>query len=181
MRARTSASGRVFSTWRGSTQPRRAVAMPSSIWRSSSSARWQSLSMATRGAGGDRAARERAVQVEVRRRAVDLDDRAGLDGHREQPVVVEIVARPVRHQPVGRVRDERDQRMLHRREIALQQLVGRVAGALVQRRQHDVEPLEDRVREVEPAVGQDVDLAAVQDRDLRIPLAQARDLVGLAF
>ena len=36
------------------------------------------------GAGGNGAARERAVQVEVRRRAVDFDDRAGLDGGREQ-------------------------------------------------------------------------------------------------
>ena len=62
--------------------------------------------------------------------------------------------------------------MLHRGAVALHQLLGRVAGALVQRRQHDVEPLEDAVRKIEPAVGQDVDLAAVQDRDLRISLAQ---------
>ena len=47
MTARISASGRVFTTCRRSTQPRRAVVTPSSICMSSSSARWQSLSTAT--------------------------------------------------------------------------------------------------------------------------------------
>ena len=36
-----------------------------------------------------------------------------------------------------------------------------------------------RVAEVEPAVGEDVDLAAVQDRHLRIPLPERGDLVRL--
>ena len=60
-----------------------------------------------RGAGGDRPPRERAVEIEVRRRPVDLDDRAGLDRHLEERVVVEIVAGLVRHEPVGRMRDQR--------------------------------------------------------------------------
>ena len=80
----------------------------------------------------------------------------------------------MRHEAVGRVRDERHQRVLHRRHVALHQLLRRLACRVVQRREHDIEALEDPVGEVEPAVGQDVDLAAVQDRDLRIPLRGAR-------
>ena len=49
-----------------------------------------------------------------------------------------------------------------------------MAGALVQRRQHDVEALEDAVGEIEPAVRQDVHLAAVQDRDLADTARAAR-------
>src|SRR6185312_10231596 len=46
MAARTASSGRVFSTCRGSTQPRRAIVTPNAICRSSLSAAWQSLSTA---------------------------------------------------------------------------------------------------------------------------------------
>ena len=54
-----------------------------------------------------------------------------------------------------------------------------MARALVKRREHDVEALEDAIGKVETAVGKDVDLAAVQDRDLRIQLAQPGNFVGL--
>ena len=47
------------------------------------------------GAGGDRAPRQRAVEVEMRRRPVDLQRGPGLDREREQPIVVERVAAPV--------------------------------------------------------------------------------------
>ena len=40
---------------------------------------------------------------------------------------------------------------------------------------------EDAVGEIETAVGQDVDLAAVEDGDVGIPLAEAGDLLGLAL
>ena len=43
-------------------------------------------------AGGDGAAREGAIEIQMRRRAVDLDDGSGFDGSLEQPVVVELVA-----------------------------------------------------------------------------------------
>ena len=116
--------GRVFSTCRGSTHPRRAVVTPSSICLSSMSARWQSLSIDD----GRRRPRPRAGRarrrVEVRRRAVDFQRR----------VPVSTAARRA-----GRSRDRSragaaragcvgcviiaDQRMLHRGPVALQQLL----------------------------------------------------------
>ena len=56
---------------------------------------------------------------------------------------------------------------------------GGVARAVVKRCQHDVELFEDRVLEIEPAVPQDVDLDAVQDRHPREALAQRLDFVAL--
>src|SRR5215471_12982159 len=40
---------------------------------------------------GDGAARELAVEVQVRRGSVDFHDGPGLDGHPEQPIVVQLV------------------------------------------------------------------------------------------
>ena len=50
---------------------------------------------------------------------------------------------------------------------------------IVERRQHDVEALEDGVLEIEAAVGQDVDLDAVEDRHPGKLLAQRVDLFAL--
>ena len=118
------------------------------------------------GAGGDGATRERPVEIEVRRRAVDFDDRARLGCGREDPVVVEVVAAPVRDEPVGRMRDDGDHRVLHRGQIPALERRGRLAGIVVERRQDDVELLQDAVREIEPAIRKDVHLAAVQDLDV---------------
>jgi hypothetical protein len=52
-------------------------------------------------ASGDRAPRERAVKVQVRRCAVDFDERLRLDGGFEEPVVIELVGRPVGNESVG--------------------------------------------------------------------------------
>ncbi len=51
---------------------------------------------------------------------------------------------------------------------------------LVERRQDDVEPLENAIAEVQASICEDVDLAPMQDRQLRKPLAHRRDLVGLS-
>ena len=71
--------------------------------------------------------------------------------------------------------------MPHCREIALQELIGRVPGAVVQRCEHDVQARQNAVGEIEPPVREDVHFAPVQDRDLGIPLAQERDLLRLPF
>ena len=70
------------------------------------------------------------------------------------------------------MRDERHQRMLHRRHVPLHELLRRVAGPLMERGEHDVEPLENLPREIETAIGEDIDLAAVEDRDIRMLLPQ---------
>jgi hypothetical protein len=69
--------------------------------------------------------------------------------------------------------------MPHRGNVAREQLVRGVAVTLVERRQHDVETLEDRVPEIEPTVGEDVDFASVEECQARVPLAERRDLLGL--
>ena len=99
--------------------------------------------MATRRAGGHRPARERAVEIEMGRCAVDLDEGLRFDGGLEQAVVIELVARAIRNKAIGWMRDHRDQRVPHRGDIACQELLGRMAMALVQRGEHDVELLED--------------------------------------
>ena len=75
------------------------------------------------GAGGDGSPRQGAVEIEVGRRPVDLDDRARLDRHLEERVVIEIVTGLVRHETVGRMRDQRHERMLHRGAIAPEQVL----------------------------------------------------------
>ncbi len=72
-----------------------------------------------------------------------------------------------------------DERMPERREASLGELAAGVAARVVQRCQHDVELFEDRVLEIEPAVPQDVDLDAVQDRHPRKALALHVDLLAL--
>ena len=66
--------------------------------------------------------------------------------------------------------------MAHGRLVSLHQLIGRLAGALVQRREHDVEAFENVVRKIEPSIRQDIGFAAVEDRDVRVALAQLRNL-----
>src|SRR2546430_4446499 len=44
--------------------------------------------------------------------------------------------------------------MPHRGHVSAQQLLGRMAGALVQRDEDDVEPFEHAIRQIETAVGQ---------------------------
>ena len=67
-----------------------------------------------------------------------------------------------------------------RREAARASAVGASCPrVVVERRQHDVELLEDRVLEIEPAVRQDVDFDAVEDRHPGKALAQRVDLVAL--
>src|SRR5947207_11627359 len=127
----------------------------------------------------NRAPRQRAVHVEMRRRPVHLEEGSGFNGGLEQPIVIEIVSLLMRNHAVGRMRNERDQRMLHGAEVAAEQLIARMAYALVERREHEVEPLEDRVRKIEPAVGKDVDLATVENRDAWMLLAQGGNPVAL--
>ncbi len=50
---------------------------------------------------------------------------------------------------------------------------------MVQRREHDIESLEDPVRKIQTAVRHDVHFASVQDRDVGDALPQCRDLLGL--
>ena len=70
--------------------------------------------------------------------------------------------------------DHGDQRMADRAEASPRQLRAVLAGRVVQRGEDDVERREDGVRAVERAVGQDVDLEAVQDRHARRLVAQPR-------
>ena len=51
----------------------------------------------------------------------------------------------------------------------------------MQRRQHDIELFEHAIGEVERAVDENVDFAAVQDRDVVESFAQRRDFIGLPF
>ena len=55
-----------------------------------------------------------------------------------------------------------------------------MARGVVQRGEDDVQRLEHGVGEIEPAVRHDVDLDAVQDRDLRIAFAHRGNLIPLA-
>ncbi len=47
----------------------------------------------------------------------------GLDGRLEESIVVEIVPAPGGHEAVGWMGDERHERMPHRRDVTLEQLV----------------------------------------------------------
>ena len=53
-------------------------------------------------------------------------------------------------------------------------MIRSMSGSMVERRQHEVEPFEHPIRKIEAPIGQDVDFAAVQDCDVRKPLAQGR-------
>ena len=78
------------------------------------------------------------------------------------------------------MRDDGDHRVLHRGQIPALERCGRLAGIVVERREDDIELLQDAVREIEPAVRKDVHFAAVQDLDIRVSFAEARDFIGLA-
>ena len=104
------------------------------------------------------------------RRAVDLEDGAGLDGGREQPRLVERIPVAVGHQAIGRMRHDLNQRVLHRTHIAVGELRAGLTGRIVQRREHHVEPLEKRVGEVERAIRQDIDFRTMKDGDAGVRL-----------
>ena len=114
----------------------------------------------------------RAKQIEMHGRTVDFHDGAGFDRGFEHPIVIEVVPGPVRHEPVRGVGDDVHERMRHRREVAPQELIAGVAGAVVQRCQHDVEPLENPIRKIEAAVRHDVDFTPVEDRHVPVLLPE---------
>ena len=100
---------------------------------------------------------------------------------REQTIVVQVVAGSVRDQPVRRVRDQRDEWMAHRLQITTQQLARLLSGTLVERSEHDIELLENRIRKVEPPFRQDVHLAAVEDGHAGKSFTYGGNLLGLTF
>ena len=124
---------------------------------------------------------QRPVEIQMVRRSIHFDHRLRFDGHSEELVVIQIIARAVRRDAVGRVRDDRHERMLHGAGVPLHQAVRRVAGPVVQRGEDDVEPREHPVRKIQTSVRQDVDFAAVEDLDARKPRPRFVDFVGLAL
>ena len=115
MSARTSASGRVLRTWRG-FDPAAPRGHDAELHLA-----FEHLGPMAVAVDGDVApaamARRASAPSRSRcgRRAVDFDERPRLDGRCEQPIVVELVAGSVRNQAIGRMRDQRHQRMAHRR------------------------------------------------------------------
>jgi hypothetical protein len=71
--------------------------------------------------------------------------------------------------------------MLHGPDVPAFERGGILPCLLVQRREHDVELLEDVVGEIETAVGQDVDFASMEDGNVGILLAKRRDLLALSL
>src|SRR5262245_17079176 len=56
-----------------------------------------------------------------------------------------------------------------------------MSSRVVQRSKDDVEAFEDPIAEIEPLVGQNVDLAAMKNYQLRVTFAQIRNVVGLSL
>jgi hypothetical protein len=81
--------------------------------------------------------------------------------------------------PALRMADRPQGRMVHRLERALRQLVSRLPLPRVHRRLHPLELIEDVVRQVERAVGEDVALAAAQHAERRELIVRGGDLFGL--
>ena len=180
MNARTSASGRALSTWRGSTQPRRAVPIPMLHLPVEPSRPMAVAVDRQRDAGPDRRTRMLAVEVDVRGRAVHLQRRSGLRGGRVDGVEIQRISRAASDDVVGRVREDRDERVPDSLDGAAGQRPRVMVRRVVQRGQDDIQRLERGVGEIEPAVRHDVGLDAVQDRDLRIAFAHRGNLVPLA-
>ena len=114
-------------------------------------------------AAGRGAAGQGAVQIQVVRGTVHFDGRAAAGRRLEQPIEVEVVSRVAAGRPVGGMGDHVHEGVVDRPQIAVEQAAGVVAGAVVQRGQHDIELREDVVVEVEAAVGHDFDFHAVED------------------
>src|SRR4029453_8859002 len=74
-----------------------------------------------------------------------------------------------------------DERVTDCGEAACGQPRGIVSGGVVQRREHDVEPCEHGVLEIQSAVLQDVDLDTVQNRHAGKAIPQRVDLVSLTL
>ena len=134
---------------------------------------------AHQGACGDSAARDRAIHVEVNGRAVDFENRAGLDRGREQRVEIQLVGRAIADDAIGRMRDDVDQRMTHGRDVPCRQLVAGLTRRVVERRHDEVETAERCVVQVEAAIRQNVDLHAVEHGDARDPSSDSLDFLRL--
>ena len=172
--ARRSALDLVFRTCAGSTQARRAWLMPHSRC-SNSSTRCASESTDRR-QPSEIAWRARSTARSRRwRRAVHLEHGPGAGGLRVDglPVEVEVVA--AADHPAGRVGDDVHVRVPDRPEDPGRELGSGLAPADVQGGDDQVEPGEELVVVVEPAVGADLELAAVeQPESLRGGLRRCR-------
>ena len=93
-----------------------------------------------------------AVQVEVGWRAIDFEHRAGRRGRLVDCLVVHVVAGPAADELILRVRDDRHERMVNRRQTPFRETSSIIAVGLVERREDDVERFHECVVAVDPAV-----------------------------
>ena len=121
-----------------------------------------------------------AIEIEMTWRSIDLERGARLRCGGVERVEVHRIARPAANQAIGRVGDDVDQWMPDRLEAALRQCRTVLTGGVVQRSEHDVQLGQDRIIEIQAAIGQDIDLEAMQDGDRRKLLPKTQDLVTLA-
>ncbi len=115
-------------------------------------------------------------EIEPVRLPVDLEEDAGLERLADHALDVDVPRAARADPPSCEMTNAIDIRVLHRLEHAL----GRaVLLRLMHGRDDPVELLQILFRDIDLAVGADVRLDAVEDRELRIPLADRLDLLEL--
>ena len=132
-----------------------------------------------RGAGCGCRAGAVAVEIKVARRAVDLEGCSRFRCCSIHSVVIHLVPASRADDLVGRMRQNVDERMSNGSKTELGQSCRAQAGALVKRREHDVEAFELAIGEIQPPVSQDVDLHPVKDGQLRVPDSESFDFMAL--
>ena len=77
------------------------------------------------------------------------------------------------------MRDDRDQGVLHRGFVPPHQCRRRVAGAIVERREDNVEALQQPIGKIKASVGKNVDFDAVKNGNWRVTFTRRRNRVRL--
>jgi hypothetical protein len=121
----------------------------------------------------------RPRKVEPVRQPVRFDRDACLECDFEGALEVELVGRPVVDDPSLRMAECAHRRMPHRFRHLPRQLVAPLALTRVEAELHPVELCEHVVREIERAVGADVDLRPTENAERRELLVHGGDLLAL--
>ena len=173
MNARTSASGRVLSTWLRFDPAAAGGANPDPHLAVEERGAMAVAVDRQRHAGRDRGARVLPVEVDVRGRAVHFEGRSGLGGRRVDGIEIQRISRRAVRRAVGRVREDRDERMPDRLQAR------RVSAVHRGPRNRAARPGRYRAaragrRGNRAAVRHDVGFDAVKDGHLRDSAAQSR-------
>jgi hypothetical protein len=105
------------------------------------------------------------IEIETTGVSIDFEEAATFLGRVDETIEIDCITRPFAEEPTRRVREDSEERVVHCPNDARGLRVDIKLEPVVDGTDSEVESLEDTVRQVELAVGENIDLAGFEKLD----------------